>query len=565
MRAAVLLDNNVTVGQTTEELRFTLTPLAVSATILEIEVAPEAPRVGEPVTITVAVRNDGPVATRIPVTLRFSSEDKQPETRSPWVKPGESAVATFTWLTGRYEPGGHGFVVEVASTPPSKREFTVKLIPPIVDVAIVGIGSDPAGTAVRGQAVTIWVDVINNGPSALSVPVQLSFPSREKQPERKSPRIEPGEIARVEFTWKTANYDRGVHSLTAALLAEHNITVSDTSATIDIRLISPQLIASIVDVSWSPASPVVGDPVAITITVRNDGLAATNIPITLHFPSNVKQPETRRPRVAPGSTGSASFEWRTTRYEPGGHVFRAQIPGVAGAIREFEIELRPPEVDFAVVEIYPPDPLRPIVRGDWVQITAVVRNLGRYAGRGVVTLLNEADAGTMYEKSASLEPGESKDMEFTWKTLRYPVGGYDLLVRVDAEYDTEPNNDVSDPMPVRLLTGRDITVGFGNDVRPAVFAGLTSEAALGTAPQYPDEIRVVGDRQFSLGSLTSPAADSPMGVAPRPMGGKYDPSRMYWRWRAAQISPWECARYQQVIEESQPRPVLCPVARTLVR
>ena len=403
--AAVLLDNNVTVGQTTKELRFTLTPLVVSATILGIEVAPEAPRVGEPVTITVTVRNDGPVATRIPVTLRFPSEDKQPETRRPWVKPGESAVATFTWLTGRYEPGGHGFVVEVASTPPSKREFIVELLPPIVDVAIVGIGSDPAGTAVRGQAVTIWVDVINNGPSALSVPVQLSFPSREKQPERKSPRIEPGEIARVEFTWKTANYDRGVHSLTAALLAEHNITVSDTSATIDIRLISPQLIASIVDVSWSPDSPVVGDPVAITITVRNDGLAATNIPITLHFPSNVKHPETRRPRVAPRSAGSASFEWRTTRYEPGGHVFRAQIPGRAGAIREFEIELRPPEVDFAVVEIYPPDPLRPIVKGDWVQITAVVRNLGPYAGRGIVTLLNEADADTMYEKSASLEPG----------------------------------------------------------------------------------------------------------------------------------------------------------------
>ena len=445
------------------------------------------------------------------------------------------------------------------------RQFIVELLPPIVDVAIVGIGSDPAGTAVRGQAVTIWVDVINNGPSALSVPVQLSFPSREKQPERKSPRIEPGEIARVEFTWKTANYDRGVHSLTAALLAEHNITVLDTSATIDIRLISPQLIASIVDVSWSPDSPVVGDPVAITITVRNDGLAATNIPITLHFPSNVKHPETRRPRVAPGSAGSASFEWRTTRYEPGGHVFRAQIPGVAGAIREFEIELRPPEVDFAVVEIYPPDPLRPIVRGDWVQITAVVRNLGPYAGRGVVTLLNEADADTMYEKSASLEPGESRDVEFTWKTLRYPVGGYDLLVRVDAEYDTEPNNDVSDPMQVRLLTDRDITVGFGNNVRPGVFAEPTSEAVLRAAPWYPNDIQIAGVDRFMIDPPMSPASESSIGVAPKPMAGKYDPSRMYWQWRSAQISPWECARFQQTVGESLPRAVVCPHAPALVR
>ena len=81
-----------------------------------------------------------------------------------------------------------------------------------MNVAILGMGSDPADTAVQGQHVKIWVDVINNGPSALNVPVQLAFPSNDKQPERKSTRVEPGtelEITRVEFVWKTANYDIG--------------------------------------------------------------------------------------------------------------------------------------------------------------------------------------------------------------------------------------------------------------------------------------------------------------------------------------------------------------------
>ena len=97
---------------------------------------------GEPVTITVTVRNDGPVAVRIPVTLRFPSEDKQPETRSPWVKPGESAVATFTWLTGQHEPETHAFRAEIAGdTPSSQQGLTVKLLPPLVDVVIVGMGS----------------------------------------------------------------------------------------------------------------------------------------------------------------------------------------------------------------------------------------------------------------------------------------------------------------------------------------------------------------------------------------------------------------------------------------
>ena len=156
-------------------------------------------------------------------------------------------------------------------------------------------------------------------------------------------------------------------------------------------------------------------------------------------------------------------------------------------------------------------------------------------------------------------------MEFTWKTLRYPVGGYDLLVRVDAEYDTEPSNDVSDPMQVRLLTDRDITVGFGNNVRPAVFAEPTSEAVLRAAPWYPNDIQIAGVDRFMIDPPMRPASESSIGVAPKPMAGKYDPSRMYWQWRSAQISPWECARFQQTVGESLPRVVVCPKAPALVR
>ena len=565
LTVTLLAEYNTTELDTSATIQIRLISAQLIASIVEISWSPKSPVVGEPVTITVTVRNDGRISTNIPVTLHFPSNEKQPETRRPRVEPGAVGSASFTWRTSRYEPGIHDFRAEVASDPPSSQRFEIELLPPIVNVAILGIGSDPADTAVKGQAVKIWVDVINNGPSALEVPVQLSFPSDEKKPERKSTQIEPGEIARVEFTWKTANYGIGVHILTVTLLAEYNTTELDTSATIQIRLISAQLIASIVEISWSPKSPVVGEPVTITVTVRNDGLVTSSIPVTLYFPSGGKQPETRRPRVAAGAIGSASFTWRTSRYEPGDHIFRVVIVGMAGAVRDFVIELLPPTADFAVVDFQPPDALYPIVKGDWVQITAMVRNLGPYASRGTVTLLDETDRDTMYEQSVSLEPGEFKDVEFIWKTLRYPVGKYDLMVRVDTEYDTDPDNDYSDPVQVRLLTDRDITVGFGDGAQPAVFADRTSRTILRATPQYSDAIQVTGGVQSPVDGLISPATESQMGVAPRPMGGKYDPARMYWQWRSAQISAWECARYQKVVEESQPRPILCPEAGALVR
>ncbi len=553
------------VGNPVTYLNVELSPPVVNATIVDVAVNPEIPRLGEPVTISVTVQNDGWIPTNIPVTLHFPSDEKLPETQRPRVEPGAVGSVAFTWRTSRYEPGIHDFRVEVASDPPASQRFEVELLPPIVDVAIVGMGSDPSESAVKGQAVKVWVDVINNGPSALNVPVQLAFPSSDKQPERKSTWIEPRQTARVEFTWRTANYDPGIHTLTATLLAEYNITQLDTSATIQIRLVSPRLAASIVDVSWHPASPVVGEPVRITVTVRNNASVATNIPVTLYFPSGDRQPETKRPRVAPGVVGSADFTWRTSRYEPGDHLFRVQIPGVPGAVRTFEIELRPPEVDFAVVDLQTPDPLHPIVKGDWVEITVVVQNQGPYSGRGTVYLLNGDNPDAMYEQAASLEPGEFREVEFTWKTLRYPVGGYELLARVDAEHDTDPSNDRSDLAPVHLLTDRDITVGFGNVARPAVFAEPTSEAALRSAPWYSNDIQIAGVGRFPIDRTMGPASGSPMGVSPKPTGGNYDPARMYWWWRSAQLSPWECARYQKTIGESLPRAVVCPKAPALVR
>ena len=565
LTATLLADYNITELDASDTIQIALVPAQLIASIIDISWSPGSPAVGEPVRITVTVRNDGLIAANIPVTLYFPSADKQPETQSHRIDPGATGEVSFTWRTGRYTPGIHHFRVEVPNDPPISRQFTVELLPPTVNVAIVGISSDPAETAFKGQAVKIWVDVINNGPSALNVPVQLAFPSDEKQPERKSTRVEPGEITRIEFVWKTSNYDLGIHALTATLQAEYNITELAISATIQIRLVSPQLAASIVDISWHPASPVVGEPVSITVTVRNNGSVAANIPVTLYFPSGDKRPETKRPRVAPGTVGSASFTWRTSRYEPGDHVFRVQIPGVGGAFRTFEIELRPPEVDFAVVSFRTPDPLHPIVKGDWVEITVGLQNQGPYAGRGTVYLLNGANPDAMYEQAASLEPGEFREVEFTWKTLRYPVGEYDLLVWVDAEHDADPGNDHSDPARVRLLTNRDITVGFGNVARPAVFAEATSEAALRAAPWYSNDIQIAGVDRFPIDRTMGPASGPPMGVSPKPTGGDYDPARMYWRWRSAQVSPWECARYQQAIGKSLPRAVVCPKAPALVR
>ena len=330
LRTSLTGVGNVTEGKTTATVPVELTLAPLHATITDISSIPAAPMVGTPVEIMVAVRNDGPVAVNIPVTLHFPSGGKQPETRRPRVGPGETATATFEWLTGNYRPGTHSFRVMIGSDESAERVYELTLLLPPLDVEILSITSNPANTAVQGQPVEILVAVRNNGRAAINVPVELTFPSADKVPERRSPRVDAGGQATAAFVWSTGNYPVGIHTLRAELVSAGNITTGKTAADVQVELTAAPLAATITRVWSTPDAPMVGTPVEIMVAVRNDGPVAVNVPVILYFPSADKQPETRRPRIAPGEIAMTTFEWRTSHYTPGTHSFRVVIPNLRG-------------------------------------------------------------------------------------------------------------------------------------------------------------------------------------------------------------------------------------------
>ena len=533
--------------------------------IVAVTATPEFPVVGQPVTISVSVRNDGTTTASIPVTLHFPSADKAPETLRPRIRPGETAVVNFTWRTTRYDPGTHGFRVEGPAATAIAAEITIELLPTVLNASIVGMGSDPAGIAIQGQRVEIWVEIRNDGPVAATVPVQLTFPSADKSPERRSPRVQPGEIKRVSFTWKTGNYDTGTHTLIATLLAPNNASTGSTSARLQYTLTGAETSAGVVGVSWFPQSPAVGEPVEITIEVRNHGPASANIPITLHFPSPDKQPETRRPRIASGETGTATFTWRTSRYRPGLHQFRVEIGDGSTIVHPFTIELLQPVADFAVLDIYPPPAQYPVVKGDWVEVAAFVGNLGPHQGRATIDLYNETERRTMYSKSVSLAPGESRVVEFTWKTLRYPEGEHRVSIKADAAYDKNAANDQSAIVSVNILTNRDITLGLGEEILPEHITDASAKPAIRTRADYPNEIFTLDVDTSEAGGVALAPSIGQWPMEPEPSVSASHPSQVQRLRKSAETSPGDCARYQSLIGESQPRAVLCPSAPALLR
>ena len=452
-------------------------------------------------------------------------------------------------------------IATVAVYPPTVTPIPVSATPTPterarIDAEITGIHANPAGQAMRGQHVTISVTVRNNGDYAINIPVELTFPSAEKQPERRSPRVESGASAVVEFTWKTRNYDVGVHTLRIRLLVEDNETLGDTAAELRFELLRFRVNASIVGVSARPLSPVVGQVVTITVQARNNGPVAGNIPVTLHFPATGKQPETRRPYAESAETVTATFEWRTSRYEPGTHSFYVTVPGGGW---HHAITLLPPTVDFTATGLQVPAEMFPIVKGDWVEVRVLVSNLGPYDGSGKVELRDKTGDRTMYRKSVRLRPEESRIVVFTWKTLRYAVGQYQLQVTVDSEYDTERSNDESDVGSVRILTHREVTAGFVSSDPKGRATGNAGKARIRSGSAYPKEI-VAYDSESSVEAFPVyyPALETEFGVLEQLTEAKTQ-HRQY------QQSAVKCAEQQRESGTDQPRAVLCPAAPALIR
>ena len=306
----------------------------------------------------------------------------------------------------------------------------------------------------------------------------------------------------------------------------------------------------------------VGDAVSITVEIANHGTSSISVPITLYFPSEDKQPETRRPRIGGGDTATATFTWRTSRYEPGTHSFRLEN---AGGAETFSIVLLPQTVDFEVVEIRAPNPAYPIVKGDWVEVAALVRNNGKYEGRATISLWDMTHHRLMYEDGISLKAGESGVVEFTWKTLRYELGEHLLQVEAEAEYDTDTSNNNSEVARTEILTNRDITLGFPEDYKGPQRSAPNSPARIKTPGVSAIEIAVFGpDPAATMTAQFAPVFENPE-VSRATETPTQTTSGTSARDDSFAPSPFQCAQNQHVAMGSRSGGEQCPGVWALVR
>jgi outer membrane protein assembly factor BamB len=203
---------------------------------------------------------------------------------------------------------------------------------------------------------------------------------------------------------------------------------------------------AILDVTSSRNWVYQGEPVDITVTLRNEGtFNETEINVTVYFNSSFL--DSRLINLSRGEVKTINFQWNTSSVEPANYTISANAtltltsdddPTDNSFINGI-VSIKSPEHDIAVKNV---TPLKKVVGQNYtMNINVTVENQGSYTENFNVTLY--ANTTVMETKQITLTNGASTTVTFTWNTTGFAKGNYTISAYawpVDGETDSADNN-----------------------------------------------------------------------------------------------------------------------------
>lgn len=298
----LIAETNEEDNQATRPLPVRATPIAdLTVTVGDVHIEPATPQDGDVVVVRVNVRNVGDAPARdVVVRLAEVTETGLAPIGSPrlvdTLAPGGEETALFlydtTGLAGehtlRVDVDPQNAVAEADETDNSVMLTLVVTPPPGPNLLVQesDIAFNPA-LPEAGQAVTVTVTVHNDGEVTASSVVVAFFDATNGTPKPIGSKTTiPAVPAGGSETAQTVVDTTGlVGERTIQVVVDPDNTVAETneedneaSATLTIAPPSqpselPNLVVASGDITFDPATPNAGDPVTITVTVRNSGKA----------------------------------------------------------------------------------------------------------------------------------------------------------------------------------------------------------------------------------------------------------------------------------------------------
>ena len=420
---------------------------------------PQNPSVGDEVTFTVTVRNQGTSDAdesfaELSRTLRDGTVSSY-EVQLADVPAGGSATAAFQWQA---EPGEitltaradfHGTIRESDedNNHADERYDATQL----ADLIVVGIALEPDHPAF-GEDVTVTVTLENVGDGdAPASDVRLFIDGVEHGEAASSPKLSAGQSDTVSFTWVA---EMGIHTFRADVdHSERVVESNDTNNESEMFEYDDTRVADlIVSVTgWEPENPSVGDTVTFGVLVENRGdAAAQDFHVSFRDQSSVWPPMEKMASgdLAAGRKTTVSFEWPADA-DP--HQFvvvadsRKEVTESDEDNNEHTFDYDATVAADLVVSSITASPRRPSVDEDTtIKVTVNNKGQGR-SGSSILSLTIAGPDGEVDQSNRRLEEiaaGGFRILEFQWEAK---AGSHTFTAAVDSRgvvAETDESNNV---------------------------------------------------------------------------------------------------------------------------
>jgi len=302
----------------------TLSAFGPDLIVQDITWSPESPSIGDTVTFTVIIENQGASAGSSCVgyyidDVLLSSDSVEP------IDSNGTAEKTFIW-TAEAEPHAIKAVAdsdeEVTESDETNNALTITFPGTVLsDLIVQEITWSPERPSI-GDTVTFTVAIKNQGSGKAASSCVAYYIDNTLLTSDPVESIDSNGIAEKTFTWPA---QAGSHDIKAIADSDEEVTESDeTNNTLVVTLstIAPDLI--IQDITWSPERPSIGDIVTFTVIIKNQGSGKAASSLVYFYIDGSSRGYQDVQEIKPGATVTKTFTWTA---QTGQHPIRAVADG----------------------------------------------------------------------------------------------------------------------------------------------------------------------------------------------------------------------------------------------
>jgi subtilase family serine protease len=430
-------------------------PRAAAATnvdliVQDITLSPQDPVIGETVTITVAIKNQGSDGVGLNYVACYMDSAVLDTKDIFSIAPGATKTIDFTWTA---EKGSHvvkaiaDAIEAIAETNETNNTRTFNFSTLAPDLAIQSASWSPQNPS-KGDNIAFTVTVKNQGTTASTLTDIFLYVDGYSRDSEAVEAINPGETVTYTLNWIASE---GQHTVRVVVDKGDYVKESDETnneQTFPFSTLSPDLV--VLSVTWSPENPSRNDQVTCIAAVKNQGGGRADSCTLAYYVNDIYVSSISVGSLAAGATSYYTFTLTILADTQSLKLFVDSTQKIAESDEmnnEYSAIIATASPDLIVKDITwtPQD----AGIGDVLTFTITVKNQGN--GRAVASRAAYY-VGGVYCGSLSipqLEPGDEATKSFQWTA---EFGSVTVMVAVDADNaineSHESNNMMTKTIPI---------------------------------------------------------------------------------------------------------------------